>query len=66
MPRIGAPPPRDPVIVPIRDESSAIPDEQIAAETADLLAELAVGPDANLDDLDVAELIRRERAGRGA
>jgi len=56
----------DPVIVLIDDESSALSDEQIANETAELLASLASGPVIDLDDLDIAELIRQDRADRGA
>lgn len=56
----------DPVIVLIDDESSALTDEQIATETASLLASLASGPEIDLGDLDVAELIRQDRADRGA
>ena len=50
----------------IDDESSALSDEQIANETAELLASLASGPVIDLDDLDIAELIRQDRADRGA
>lgn len=53
----------DPVLVLIDDESSALSDEQIANETAELLASLASGP---VIDLDIAELIRQDRADRGA
>lgn len=56
----------DPVIVLIDDQSSALTDEQIATETADLLASLASGPEIDLGDLDIAELIRQDRADRGA
>lgn len=56
----------DPVIVLIDDESSALSDEQIANETAELLASLASAPAIDLDDLDIAELIRQDRADRGA
>ena len=56
----------DPVLVLIDDESSALSDEQIANETAELLASLASGPVIDLDDLDIAELIRQDRADRGA
>lgn len=53
----------DPVIVLIDDESSALSDEQIANETAGLLASLASGQGI---DLDIAALIRQDRADRGA
>ena len=55
----------DPVIVVIEDEFSALSDEEIAASTTAWLEEIAAGPTVDLGDLDVAELIREERADRG-
>jgi hypothetical protein len=56
----------DPAIVLIDDESSALTDDQVAVETATLLAALASGRETDLGDLDIAELIREDRADRGA
>ena len=53
------------MIVVIEDESSRLSDEELAEATAEWLAEISAGPIIDLGDIDVAELIREERADRG-
>ncbi len=53
--------PLDPVVVLIDDESSGLSDEEIAAETAELLAALAVRSTLDLAGVDIAEIIRTDR-----
>ena len=55
----------DPVIVVVDDYFSALSDEELAAATQAWLTEIAAGPTVDLGDIDIAELIHRDRVDRG-
>jgi hypothetical protein len=56
----------DPFIVVIDDELGHTSNDEAARSVEALLAEIASGPIVDLADVEIADVIREERADRGA